>query len=74
MSGLTRFGRKTFCVFGDICVLVPRNVPAGFGVLDGVYPLVSQFRSSHHCAAHSFANFESKGHENSMILVRLFWM
>ena len=33
--------------------------------------LVSRFRSSHHCAAHSFANFEIEGHQQ---LIDLAWL
>jgi len=35
-----------------------------------MHTLVSRFRSSHHCAAHSFANFGIKGTLAIMILVR----
>jgi len=34
--------------------------------------LVSRFRSSHHCAAHSFANFGIEGHYGVYSKSRLF--
>jgi hypothetical protein len=49
----------------------PMMCPGGYRCFERLLGLVLRFRSSHHIAATSFANFGIKEHDKSMIRVRL---
>ena len=55
-------GREVIVGGGRYIVVQPGQAEVAFTIIDGYQGLVPRFRSSHHSAARSFANFGIEGH------------